>query len=70
MSSRNETMPIGFIHFDPEQSLSMSVKNDHMSITGVSDLTQELVLLKKKQMKTNRNNLSVTMWSQDVAFFL
>lgn len=63
-------MPMGFVHFDPENSLSMSAKNDHMTVTGVSDLTQELVLLKKKQMKTNRNNLSVTMWSQDVAFFL
>ncbi len=62
---------MGFTHFDPEQSLSMSVKNDHMSVTGVSDLTQELVLLKKKQMKMNRSSdLSVTMWSQDVAFFL
>lgn len=70
MIKRNEPMPTGFVHFDPEQSLSMAVKSDHMSVTGVSDLTQELVLLKKKQMKTNRNNLSVTMWSQDVAFFL
>lgn len=70
MIKQNPTMPIGFTHFDPEQNLTLSVKNDHMTVTGVSDLTQELVLLKKKQMKTNRNNLSVTMWSQDVAFFL
>lgn len=70
MTKHNERLPIGFVHFDPEQSLTLSVKNDHMSVAGVSDLTQELVLLKKKQMKTNRNNLSVTMWSQDVAFFL
>ncbi|KAB2879534.1 hypothetical protein F9K33_09020 [bacterium] len=70
MVKRNGLMPMGFVHFDPENSLSMSAKNDHMTVTGVSDLTQELVLLKKKQMKTNRNNLSVTMWSQDVAFFL
>lgn len=70
MTKQNSKLPIGFTHFDPEQSLSMSVKNDHMSVTGISDLTQELVLLKKKQMKMNRSDLSVTMWSQDVAFFL
>jgi hypothetical protein len=70
MMKRYEMLPVGFTHFDPEQSLTISVKNDHMSVTGISDLTQELVLLKKKQMKMNRNNLSVTMWSQDVAFFL
>jgi hypothetical protein len=70
MANKNSMIPVGFTHFDPEQSLNVSVKNDHMSVTGVSDLTQELVLLKKKQMKMNRNDLSVTMWSQDVAFFL
>lgn len=70
MMKRNEMLPVGFTHFDPEQGLNVSVKNDHMSVTGISDLTQELVLLKKKQMKMNRNSLSVTMWSQDVAFFL
>ena len=60
----SETDQIGFMHFNP-----MVKKQDKTLTRVVSDLTQELVMLKKKTMKSNRSNLSVTMWSQDAISF-
>ncbi len=59
-----EIRPVGYVHFNPNAK-----KQDPSLSTVVSDLTQELVLLRTKTMKTNRSNLGVTMWSQDVISF-
>jgi hypothetical protein len=61
---KQENHTIGYVHFNP------NLKTQDPSLSAmVSDLTQELILLKKKTMKTNRSNLSVTMWSQDAFSF-
>ena len=62
---QQENHPVGYMHFNPTAK-----KHDASHGAVVSDLTQELVMLKKKTMKTNRSNLSVTMWSQDAISFL
>ena len=61
---KKENQQIGFVHFNPT-----SAKQDPSLAATVSDLTQELVLLKKKTLKMNRSNLAVTMWSQDAISF-
>jgi hypothetical protein len=61
---QQENHTVGYVHFNPTFK-----KKDPSLSEAVSDLTQELVMLKKKTMKMNRSNLSVTMWSQDAISF-
>ena len=61
---KQENHQIGYVHFNPNVQ-----RHDASSPVVISDLTQELILLKKKTMKMNRSNLSITMWSQDAFSF-
>ncbi|MCB0833835.1 MAG: hypothetical protein KDC45_10270 [Bacteroidetes bacterium] len=62
----NKNSKSGFTHFDPEQQYDLETKNDSMTVTGVSDLTTELLHRKFGKKKSER--LSVTAWREDAAF--